>query len=96
VTDSTSEHRTDQGSDASERDARGEERRRNIRSSVQGWDAGGGFFESTIAGFIVGYGLDRWLDTEPWFVVVGIVVGSISGFLRVWQYAKREINPRER
>ena len=28
----------------------------------------------------VGWVLDRWLDTNPWFEVVGIVLGAAVGF----------------
>jgi ATP synthase protein I len=55
-----------------------------------GWVAGGSFFASIMSGFLLGYFGDKWLGTEPWLVVIGIVVGAYSGFLRLWQYAKRE------
>lgn len=28
----------------------------------------------------VGWALDRWLHTSPWFVVAGIILGSVIGF----------------
>ena len=28
----------------------------------------------------VGWLLDRWLGTAPWLLVVGVVLGAISGF----------------
>lgn len=39
-----------------------------------------------IGGIIVGYLLDRWLDTGPWMVITGIVLGltsAIIGLVRV-------------
>jgi len=48
-----------------------------------------GFFSSIISGFLLGFLLDRWLGTEPVLVIVGIVAGSITGFLKMWQYAKK-------
>lgn len=69
-----------------------------ITSAVQdGWMEGGSFFSSIIAGALVGYFADGWLGTDPWLVVTGIVLGSYSGFVRVWQYSKRlddQINDR--
>jgi F0F1-type ATP synthase assembly protein I len=28
----------------------------------------------------IGWLLDRWLRTEPWFIVLGFVVGTAAGF----------------
>ncbi len=59
------------------------------KSGAEGWVASGSFLGSILSGFLIGYLLDRWLGTEPWLVVIGIVAGSYSGFVRVWQYSKR-------
>jgi F0F1-type ATP synthase assembly protein I len=39
---------------------------------------------------------DRWLGTDPWFVVAGILLGSYTGFLRVWHYSKKMLPPDQR
>ena len=49
-----------------------------------------GFFTSIFAGFLLGLGLDTWLGTRPAFIIVGIIVGSVSGFWKLWQVARRE------
>ena len=51
-----------------------------------GWVDGGSLFSSIVAGTLLGLGLDAWLGTSPWLVVVGVVVGSIGGFYRMWAY----------
>jgi F0F1-type ATP synthase assembly protein I len=28
----------------------------------------------------VGYGIDRWRGTSPWFLLVGLVIGLLVGF----------------
>jgi F0F1-type ATP synthase assembly protein I len=28
----------------------------------------------------IGYALDRWRDTSPWFLLVGLILGIIVGF----------------
>ena len=64
---------------------------------TSGWAASGTFFGSILSGTLLGYFADRWLGTEPWLVVIGIIVGSYSGFMRMWTYSKRmEDAPRER
>ena len=61
-----------------------------------GWMAGGGFFASILSGFLLGYFADKWLGTEPWLVILGIVIGAYSGFLRLWHYAKQTEESRGR
>jgi F0F1-type ATP synthase assembly protein I len=38
------------------------------------------FVLSTVVLMGFGWALDRWLDTSPWLVVAGIVVGAGVGF----------------
>ncbi|MEX2651905.1 MAG: AtpZ/AtpI family protein [Acidimicrobiia bacterium] len=54
-----------------------------------GWLHGGSFVGSILAGALLGYLTDLWLGTDPWFLIVGIVLGSYSGFMRMWAYSKR-------
>jgi F0F1-type ATP synthase assembly protein I len=28
----------------------------------------------------IGYGIDRWAGTSPWFLLIGLIVGIVSGF----------------
>lgn len=68
------------------------ERRSTSQSSkgelTSGWVASSAFLASILSGTLLGYLADRWLGTEPWLVVVGIIVGSYSGFMRMWKYSK--------
>jgi ATP synthase protein I len=56
-------------------DNRGEDNRR----SAVAYAAALAIFFSVAAGFGVGWALDRWRGTSPWFVVAGIVLGSALG-----------------
>jgi ATP synthase protein I len=61
-------------------------------SSAEGWVAGGAFLGSILSGALLGYLADMWLGTDPWLVVTGIVVGSYSGFVRMWHLSKQMEN----
>lgn len=53
-----------------------------------GWMNAGSFASSIVAGTLLGYFLDQWLGTDPWLVVIGILLGSYAGFVKMWGYLK--------
>ncbi len=69
---------------------------RQVTAAVDdGWMRGGSFLGSVLSGFLLGYLGDRWLDTTPWLVIVGIVVGSYSGFMRLWHESRVMTDERD-
>ena len=50
------------------------------RKSGLAYAAAFSLFASVVAGLIVGWLLDRWLGTNPWLLVTGIVLGAAAGF----------------
>jgi ATP synthase protein I len=59
------------------------------RAVSEGWLQGGSFSASILSGTLLGYLADMWLGTAPWLVVVGILLGSYSGFMNMWHYSKK-------
>jgi ATP synthase protein I len=49
------------------------------RKSGYAYAAGITLFASVAAFCGLGWLLDKWLGTEPWFLIVGIVLGSAVG-----------------
>ena len=50
--------------------------------------------ELTVAvmiGAAIGFALDHYLSTKPWFLAVGVVIGGAAGCLNVYRISK-EIN----
>lgn len=43
-------------------------------------------------GVFVGWGLDKWLGTRPWFLLVFIVLGMAAGILNVYRIAAPRTN----
>jgi ATP synthase protein I len=74
-----------------------DETRKIVNSAVtEGWVRGGSFVGSILSGMLLGLLADRWLGTKPWLVVIGILVGSYAGFMRMWQYSKDLVKDPER
>ena len=38
-----------------------------------------------VVGALIGWALDRWLDTSPLFLLVMFFLGAIAGMLNVWR-----------
>ena len=44
---------------------------------------------ATVIGTYIGFKLDQWLNTAPWFTVVFFVFGLIAGFKNLYTYARQ-------
>ena len=47
--------------------------------------------ELTVAimiGTVIGYALDRYFETKPWCLVIGLIMGGAAGCLNVYRAAK--------
>ena len=45
-----------------------------------------------VLGVAIGYYLDRWLHTAPWFLAIFLTAGVIAGFRNMYQLLRREID----
>ncbi len=43
------------------------------------------FPSSIVVGLAMGYGLDTWLGTSPWFTIVMAVLGAATGFWNLYK-----------
>jgi ATP synthase protein I len=43
---------------------------------------------ATVVGAGLGYGLDHWLGTAPWFLIVGVFLGTTAGLLGIIRLVK--------
>jgi len=50
-----------------------------------GLRAGAELITAIFAGGLIGYGLDQWLGTKPFFLIAMLVLGVITGFVNVWR-----------
>jgi ATP synthase protein I len=70
-------------------DLRGDARRRRERRSAwSGLDEasvmGVELLAATLTWAAIGWGVDRWLGTAPWFLAVGALIGNAAGIYLVW------------
>jgi len=49
------------------------------RKSGLAYAAAFSLFAAVVGGLIVGWLLDRWLGTNPWLLVTGLVLGAAAG-----------------
>lgn len=63
----------------------------DAREMGQGWSIASALVSSLIAGVLLGLAADRWWikSSTPWGLIVGFVLGSISGFANLFQQAAR-------
>ena len=59
-----------------------EEDKENKRVGMQ---AGTELVTSFIAGGLLGYGLDQWLGTSPWFLISLMLLGMVIGFYNIYR-----------
>ncbi len=54
---------------------------RNITQGSEAMD----FISTVVAGLLLGLGLDWWVGTPPLFTIIGIVLGFVAGFFKLWR-----------
>jgi ATP synthase protein I len=47
---------------------------------------------ATLIGLAMGYYLDQWLATSPWFTLIFLVLGIIAGFRNIYILTSRELH----
>jgi ATP synthase protein I len=58
----------------------GEDKEETNRKTGIAYAAALTLFASVVSLCGVGWLLDRWLGTDPWLLVIGIVLGAVAGF----------------
>lgn len=46
---------------------------------------------ATFIGLAMGIYLDKWLDTSPWFTLIFLLLGIVSGFRNIFVLTYREL-----
>ena len=44
---------------------------------------------NVVGGVVLGYLMDRWLSTDPWFITTGLILGAISAFIGIFRILNR-------
>ena len=66
----------------------------NVNSSFMGsaFKLGTDLVAAVVVGTIIGFILDSWFDTKPWFIIIFFFLGSAAGILNVIKTANRMQN----
>ncbi|MBM3608565.1 MAG: AtpZ/AtpI family protein [Alphaproteobacteria bacterium] len=51
------------------------------------------FVAGVVAGGVLGWLLDKWLSTSPWFLLIFGAFGTAAGFLNVYRIAAKPTSP---
>ena len=64
-----------------------------VRKSGLAYSAGIAFFASVVFMLVIGWGADLLFGSSPWGIVLGIVLGSIIGFVQFFRITSRIFAP---
>jgi F0F1-type ATP synthase assembly protein I len=42
-----------------------------------------------VGGLVAGYFFDRWLNTAPWLLIIGTVLGTVGAFTSLYRIMSR-------
>lgn len=61
------------------------------RPLAMGFRVVGEMIAAMVVAVAIGWGLDRWLGTAPWLLLLFVVLGGAAGVLNVWRmFAPRD------
>lgn len=43
-----------------------------------------------IVGLVIGFYLDKWLETKPLFIIICLIIGMVAGFRMIWREMKNK------
>lgn len=43
-----------------------------------------------IVGLVIGFYLDKWLETKPLFIIICLIIGIVAGFRMIWREMKNK------
>ena len=49
-----------------------------------GWSHSADFVSAVLVWTLIGWGADLWLDTSPWLIALGAVLGFVLGTYLLW------------
>lgn len=64
-----------------------------VRRSGLAYSAGIAFFASVVFMLVIGWGADLLFGSSPWGIVLGIVLGSIIGFVQFFRITSQIFKP---
>lgn len=66
-----------------------EETRQYIRMLARVSSMGLAMVLATVIGLAAGYFVDKWLDSHPWGLLIGLTIGIVAGYRNIYIIMKR-------
>lgn len=65
----------------------GEDNASRASAMARGFRLSSELVAGVVVGFVIGWGIDRWLSTTPWGMIVFVLLGFVAGVLNVMRSA---------
>ncbi len=59
----------------------------NSSGLAMAWRLGSEFISGVLVGGLIGYAIDKWFGTEPWGLIIFILLGFLAGMLNMLRSA---------
>lgn len=63
---------------------------KNMTHHSKAWNVVSHIFSGILVGGVIGYGIDYWVGTTPWGVVIFFPIGFIAGMMNVIRMTREE------
>ena len=84
------EHRLKDAKSKSKHSGKNKNNEKELSGKQLGFRIGTELIAAVIVGGLIGFGLDSWLGTKPWLLVVFVLLGNMAGLWNIFRITSGE------